>query len=161
MKVLLFVSLICCCSSLARAEVYEYKDASGRSVFVDSQEKVPEEFREQTQSPKELAPISRVPKSPYAQAQAQQQGAGAGVRGSSPQKKVDIFVTTWCPHCKTLEKFLSQQRIKFKRYDIERDTMGRAEYQRLGGGGVPMIRIGEKVLRGFSAEQISRELQAR
>jgi glutaredoxin len=40
--------------------------------------------------------------------------------------------------------------IDYVEHDIERSPEGRAEYQRLGGGGVPLILIGEQRMSGFS-----------
>lgn len=62
---------------------------------------------------------------------------------------VEILVASWCVHCKDLEKFLRSQNIGYTKLDIEKDSTGARLYQRLGGGGVPMIIIGNSVLKGF------------
>jgi len=74
------------------------------------------------------------------------------------KKKVTIYVTSWCPYCKKLEKFLRGNNIRYTRYNIERSAKGRKEYKRLGGGGVPIVKIGSKVIRGYNPQKIKAAL---
>ena len=68
--------------------------------------------------------------------------------------KVEIFVTGWCPYCRKLESFLTKSHINFKRYDIEKDTKAAQLFSRLGGNGVPMARVGSKVIHGYDPQAI-------
>lgn len=77
-----------------------------------------------------------------------------------PLPTVEILVASWCVHCRDLEKFLQNQNIGYLRLDIEKDKEGRKRYQQLGGGGVPMVIIGNSVLKGFDKEAILELLQA-
>lgn len=80
-------------------------------------------------------------------------------RIEAKQHTVEIFVTSWCPYCRALEKFLTRRQIPFTRYDVEHDAKGIAVYQELGAGGVPIIRIdGTNILRGFSIEALEEAL---
>jgi glutaredoxin len=76
------------------------------------------------------------------------------------QAEVEIFVTSWCPYCKKLESFLRTNDIDYMRYDVEQDSEGAARFERLGGGGVPVIRVGNDVIHGFDTESIVRSLKA-
>lgn len=78
---------------------------------------------------------------------------------SVKEKNVEIFITSWCPYCRQLETFLRSKNIKYQRHDIERDVSGKAKYDSLGGGGVPVILIGSKVIRGFNPNEILAELR--
>ena len=71
---------------------------------------------------------------------------------------VEVFVTSWCPYCKSLEAFLQARNIPYVRYDIEADSQGESIYRRLGGGGIPIVRIGSVVMRGFDPDSILRTL---
>ena len=72
---------------------------------------------------------------------------------------VEIFVTAWCPYCRALESFLSSYKVPYIKYDVEHDAKGIEVYQRLGAGGVPLIRIdGKRVMRGFSPEELKKAL---
>ncbi len=75
--------------------------------------------------------------------------------------QVEIFVTSWCPYCRGLEEFLQANQVQYKRYDIETDPEGAMLHQRLGAGGVPLIRIGSTVIRGFNERAISSALKDR
>jgi len=73
--------------------------------------------------------------------------------------RVEVYVTDWCPYCQKLEAFLKQNRIPYVRKNIEQDAGFEREHDALGGGGIPLTRIGgERVIRGFQPELIAREL---
>ncbi len=44
----------------------------------------------------------------------------------------------------------SKKGIRYTKYDVETSAKGQRDYKKLGGGGVPVIKIGSKVMRGFS-----------
>lgn len=72
------------------------------------------------------------------------------------QRKVEIFVTSWCPYCVRLEQWLKQNRVQYIKYDIEKSTAGKEKHEKLGGGGIPVIRIDKQVIRGFRPDVLSR-----
>ena len=78
---------------------------------------------------------------------------GSEVFAEQP-KKVDIFVTSWCPYCRKLEGFLKQNRIDYTRYDVEQDAAAGGEFERLGGEGVPLVRVGDDVVQGYDPNKI-------
>jgi glutaredoxin len=167
--ILLILSL-CAHSPIANAEILSYFDEDGRKRYVDSIEKVPEKFRDQAAQSKPPPPINKLPdyRSPLAGVSTPTATPGsfwdrlwgspkpAAPRGAAG---IEIFVTSWCPHCKELEMYLEGRKLKFKRYDIERSSEGRRIHKELGGGGIPVTRInGEKVIRGFSARTLDAAL---
>ena len=79
---------------------------------------------------------------------------------AAQSKKVDIFVTSWCPYCRKLENFLKQNRIDYTRHDVEADTESSREFDRLGGDGVPLVRVGEQVIHGYDPKEILAALKA-
>ncbi len=78
----------------------------------------------------------------------------------APAKKVEIFVTSWCGYCKRLETFLKENNIEYKRYDVEKDPKGAAIFAQIGGEGVPVSRVGNKVVQGFDPDAILEALHA-
>jgi glutaredoxin len=68
--------------------------------------------------------------------------------------KVELFVTDWCPYCQRLEAYLQENGVQYVRNNIETDREARIEHQKLGGGGIPVTRIGDQVVRGFDPERI-------
>ena len=75
-------------------------------------------------------------------------------------KKVEVFVTSWCPYCAKLEGFLKSHKIDYKRYDVEHDADGGQIFMDLGGEGVPMARVGSTVIRGYDPESLVTALQS-
>jgi glutaredoxin len=75
---------------------------------------------------------------------------------SAEQPLVEVFVTDWCPYCQRLEAFLQQNRVAYQRKNIEQSAQFRAEHEELGGGGIPVTRIGgREVIRGFRPDAIA------
>ncbi|MCB0339953.1 MAG: glutaredoxin family protein [Bdellovibrionales bacterium] len=130
----------------ANAEVYKYTDSNGSTHYVDNPENVPEEYKDQVLAPADLPKITKVPSFGY-----EAEGSAVGPTSSA---KVEIFIASWCPYCKQLEQFLSKQGIRYTRYDVEKSSIGKSIYNKLGGGGVPVVRIGETVIRGYNPDAV-------
>lgn len=58
-----------------------------------------------------------------------------------------------------MEEFLKKEGIKHRSYDIDKDKRARREFQELGGKGVPLVKIGERVIRGFNKGEIRAALK--
>jgi glutaredoxin len=121
------------------ADMHRYTDDSGRTHIVDSLEKIPEKYRKRVKS-------TQTPASP------------ARARPAIAPR-VEIFVTSWCGYCRKLESFLKSKKIRYSRYDIEKSSSARKRYEGLGGMGVPVVKIGSDVIRGYSPEAILRALK--
>jgi glutaredoxin len=147
------IFLVLLWTTSACADVLRYTDDKGRTHYVESLDKVPEQYRSQLKNAKPLPNITKLAGAKYAGSY-----PTAVSSKSSAHKRIEIFVTSWCPYCKDLEKFLKEQNARFIRYDIEKNSEGRKLHQQLGGGGVPVIRLGSKVLRGFNADELKKEL---
>jgi len=44
--------------------------------------------------------------------------------------------------------------IPYTAYDIEKDSAAAGTYRELGGRGVPVVRVGSHVIRGYSPEAV-------
>jgi len=81
------------------------------------------------------------------------QRAGSGQADTFPQ--VEVFLTDWCPYCRKLETFLQENDVPYARLNVEEDPEAGREFQRLGGGGIPLTRIGGATLvRGANLDEI-------
>ena len=49
--------------------------------------------------------------------------------------------------------------IPFVEYDVERDEIGKREYKKLNGRGVPVILVGNQRMNGFSAPSLEKLLR--
>ncbi len=149
--VILLVAVVVC-----RAEIYKYADSKGELHFVDDIGKVPKKYRKQVgnsdpqgnvsvldTAPKSLSPQRRAAPEPP-----QQQTASSG------SATVEVFMTSWCGYCKKMVRFLNEKGIPYTAYDIEKDSAAAGTYRELGGRGVPVVRVGSHVIRGYSPEAV-------
>lgn len=74
--------------------------------------------------------------------------------------RITLYTTSRCPHCRELKGFLKQRGLRFRELDVERNRRAFAEFQRLGGRSVPLLRIGDAVVRGFDRKRIEGLLKA-
>lgn len=68
--------------------------------------------------------------------------------------EVVMYATAWCSYCRKTRDFLKAKGIKFREYDIEKSQEGRRQHTALGGGGVPVLVINGKVVRGYNPRAI-------
>ena len=67
---------------------------------------------------------------------------------------VEMYGADWCPRCREAKRYMTDKGISFVYHNIEQDTAARRAFQDLGGGGIPLIMIGSKKMRGFSPESL-------
>jgi glutaredoxin len=71
-----------------------------------------------------------------------------------------MYSARWCGVCKQARRYFRDHRVPFQEHDIETSDKGRRNFNRLGGRGVPLILVGDRRMRGFSAgrfEQLYRK----
>jgi glutaredoxin len=83
---------------------------------------------------------------------------GGGSKATATAAKVRMFVTQRCGYCKQAKAFLRQRGTPFEELDVEASPAAKAEFDRLGGKGVPVILVGRQRMDGFEAEQMERLL---
>lgn len=67
---------------------------------------------------------------------------------------VVIYTTSWCPNCKAAKQWMQQQGFAFNECDVEKSSSCAAEWQALGGDGVPVLRVRGKVMKdGFDSDE--------
>ncbi|MCC6931928.1 MAG: glutaredoxin family protein [Deltaproteobacteria bacterium] len=75
--------------------------------------------------------------------------------------EVILLVIENCSFCDKTEAFLNDKGIPYKRYDIKKDAQGKSLYRQLGGGGVPLMKIGGTIVRGYQPDEIIMALKMR
>jgi glutaredoxin len=87
--------------------------------------------------------------------------ADASARAAAAsQPEVIMYATDWCPYCRQAREHFARQGIAYREVDIEKSAAGRAEYDRLGGRGVPLILVGSRRMQGFRVESFDRLLRS-
>lgn len=75
------------------------------------------------------------------------------------QPRVIVFSTPTCPHCRHAKRYLKSKGIRFRDVDVSRDARAARDMQRISGQqGVPVIKIGGRVVVGFDRPKIDRLL---
>ena len=71
---------------------------------------------------------------------------------------VKMYATSWCPYCAKARAYFARRNIAYVEVDIEKSREGRAEYDRLGARGIPVILVGPQRMNGFSEARLSQLL---
>ena len=66
-------------------------------------------------------------------------------------KRISLFSMANCPHCKTAKQYLEQQKITFRFVDVK-SPAGQKEFAKTGYRSVPVLKIGDQFLNGFSVK---------
>jgi glutaredoxin len=64
-------------------------------------------------------------------------------------KRVSLFSMPNCPHCETAKRYLEQQKITYRLVNVK-SPAGQKEFAKTGYRGVPVVKIGDQFLNGFS-----------
>lgn len=76
---------------------------------------------------------------------------------SSEQPAVVLYATSWCGYCRMTREFFAANGIRYTEEDIEQSSTALQQHRKLGGNGVPLIVVGEEVVKGWN-EQALRQL---
>jgi len=125
--------------TVAQARIYKWVDANGATHFSDGQ---PHSGKVET---------VEIRINTYSSPEITDPDATVGV-----SKEVVMYGASWCGVCKRAEAWFHQQGIPFKEYDVETSAIGRREFRRLGGTGVPIILVGERRMNGFDPRSFER-----
>jgi glutaredoxin len=79
---------------------------------------------------------------------------------STARNEVILYATEWCGYCRKTRELFKENNISFVEYDIEKSERSLKEYKRLGGTGVPLIKINGKVIRGYNQKVILASLNS-
>ncbi|MCB1734126.1 MAG: glutaredoxin family protein [Gammaproteobacteria bacterium] len=131
-KVLMLMLMLLC--PPAHSEVFKWVDDAGNVYYGDHP---PSEAQIQTLS--EAAIVSALP-------------MRAPAVSAGP--KVVVYSTTHCGYCKRAKAHLERRGIAFDERDVERSGEYRSEFRKLGGKGVPLIVVGDQLLKGYRAESL-------
>ena len=89
----------------------------------------------------------------------QQRGAlPAAVSANQPE--VILYATDWCGYCKMARDFFDHNGIRYTEHDIEKSTTALNEREKLGGSGVPVIVVGDKVINGYNEGELRHNLRS-
>lgn len=80
----------------------------------------------------------------------QQRDARAAAALAASQPEVVLYATEWCGYCKMSREFFAANGIRYVEHDIEKSSVALGEHRKLGGNGVPLIVVGDEVVKGYN-----------
>lgn len=142
----------------AYSQIYQWVDENGVVHLSDR----PPLVEQQVES-LELAPyLPPAPDSSSTSAPGKQERTTGPEKKARRPGKTEIYITSWCPHCKKAVAFLRTKGVRFQIYDIEKDARAKKRMHELGGtGGVPFAVIRGTTVLGFSKKRYEEALGLR
>lgn len=64
-------------------------------------------------------------------------------------KKVVLYTRNNCPHCEVAKKYLDKENITYRLCNVQTPA-GQKEFHRLGYRGVPVLKVANDFLQGFT-----------
>lgn len=93
--------------------------------------------------------------------QASKTSVGVTVQATANgQPAVTLYSTEWCGYCTATRQFFIANGIQYVELDIEKTTEGYEGHKKLGGRGVPLITVGDDVIRGYNERALRTTLRA-
>ena len=69
-------------------------------------------------------------------------------------KRIVFYSMDKCPHCQSAKLYLEQQKIPYRLCNIK-TAKGQKEFSATGLRGVPVLKIGDQLLKGFSVKEFN------
>lgn len=151
------LSLALLCAVPLCAEVYTYTDGKGAVSYVDDLGKVPAKYRSKVKLLGEMEPLNLIDSggpTPAKNGKVKRPSAKAAEAGKRFDGTIELYVTSWCPACKSAESYIKKMGYQSVQYDIEKDAAARSRSNSYPGRGVPLIVVGDNSFRGFSSEML-------
>ena len=70
-------------------------------------------------------------------------------------KRIVLYTMEKCPHCQTAKRYLDAQKIPYRLCDVK-TPKGQKEFSATGMRGVPVLKIGDQLLNGFSINNFNK-----
>lgn len=70
-------------------------------------------------------------------------------------KRVVLYTMDKCPHCQTAKCYLDEHKIFYRLCNVQ-SPKGRKEFASVGLRSVPVLKIGEQLLNGFSIAEFKK-----
>jgi glutaredoxin len=74
--------------------------------------------------------------------------------------KVIVYGTSTCPFCAKARAYLSQNKIVFVDFNVDKSESANKQFKALKGSAVPVILIGDRLITGFQPDVIDDALRA-
>jgi len=144
-------------AATSSAEMYKWVDEHGTVTFKDTpppKKKKRVKVKVYTDDGVASAPLSQSINEKSSSPKTAKKNSAKSTEKPRFSGTIEMYVTDWCPVCKTAENYIAGKNYSYVKYDIEKDDSAKRRYTELGGRGVPLIMVGSKKMSGFSAEAL-------
>jgi len=124
----------------ASADIYQWKDASGKLHFSDKKPAKGATLVNTT--PVNSIPTVEVTDRPV-------------TAPAKTAQSVVMYSTQRCGYCKKARAYFKQAGIAYREYDIDASESARRRYDSFGAHGVPLIFVGKARMNGFSEQHFN------
>lgn len=69
-------------------------------------------------------------------------------------KRVVLYTMNNCPHCQTAKRYLDEKAIAYRLCNVKTPA-GQKEFAKTGMRAVPVLKIGDQLLNGFSVKKFN------
>lgn len=66
-------------------------------------------------------------------------------------KRIVLYTMANCPHCNTAKQYLDQHKVAYRLCNVKTPA-GKKEFYKTGFRSVPVLKIGDQYLKGFSVK---------
>jgi len=74
-------------------------------------------------------------------------------QGSSKSKNiVEIYTSSFCPHCQDAKMYMQMNKIKYTEYNLEKQQGAEKKFLAMGGKKIPLIVVKGKILRSWNQQ---------
>jgi mycoredoxin len=77
----------------------------------------------------------------------------------NPSKQVILYGTATCSFCQSTREYFKANNVAYFDVDVQTSEMGAKKHAELGGGGVPVVIIGNRLIRGFQPDTFDEALK--
>jgi len=139
------------------AEMFKYIDDQGALHFTENLNEIPKKHRHKATVAGEGGSVSYTEPTRANQTTKNEQKS-SGEDSTPFTGTIKIYMTSWCPACKSALAYVKHNGIAYVAYDIEKDQNANRRFEEFGGNGVPLIVAGNKTMRGFDQRTLERWL---
>lgn len=82
----------------------------------------------------------------------------SGISFFGGHDEVILYATDWCGYCQKTRVFFSANGVAYTEYNIERSVYGKAEYDKIAKGGVPVVDARGTIIQGYNPQKLRNAL---
>ena len=74
---------------------------------------------------------------------------------------VTLYATRWCGYCAKTRALLKKHNIPYTEYDVEESSDAARQMMAMGAHGVPVVVVGDQVIRGYQPNALLSALDSK